>query len=66
MNDNRVVNSKGGSQSALDAMLQKGAEEERSCRIAKREAQHDQWMKVMKEGQSTPDLSYQKVDQKTY
>lgn len=44
----------------LDALLKKGAAEEKQCRQAKRDAQHAHWMRVMKEGQSTPDLSYQK------
>jgi len=43
------------------ALLKKGVAEQEQCRQAKREAQHNQWMRVMQEGQSTPDLSYQKV-----
>ena len=62
MTDDKIVSVKPNCKSALDLMLQKGAEEERNCRIAKRQAQHNAWMKVMKEGQSTPDMSYQKID----
>ena len=46
----------------LEALLKREAAEERDCRREKRLAQHNQWMRVMMEGQSTPDLSYQKTD----
>ena len=48
--------------SDLNALLNKDAEEERASRRKKRQDQHERWMRVMMEGQSTPDLSYQKAD----
>jgi len=48
--------------SDLNALLNKDAEEERASRRKKRQDQHARWMRVMMEGQSTPDLSYQKSD----
>jgi len=63
MNSDRVgKGSKSCSKINLDKLLKKGAAKEKQCRKAKREAQHAHWMRVMKEGQSTPDLSYQKTD----
>jgi len=44
----------------LQTLLKKEADQERSTRKEKRRAQHRQWMRVMMEGQSTPDLSHQK------
>lgn len=46
----------------LNALLKKEAAQERDSRRKKRLAQHKQWMRVMMEGQSTPDLAYQKTD----
>jgi len=57
MNNDSVIK---GKESNLDALLKKGADQEKQCRKAKRDAQHAHWMRVMREGQSTPDLSYQK------
>jgi len=42
------------------ATLQRGAEEAKASRRAKRLAQHQHWMRVMMEGQATPDWVYQK------
>lgn len=62
MNSNRVVRrNKSSGDSNLDTLLQKG-ENQQQRRQAKRDAQHAHWMRVMSEGQSTPDLSYQKSD----
>jgi len=61
-NDSVGKGSKKRSKVNLDKLLKKGAVAEEQCRQAKREAQHEHWMRVMKEGQSTPDLSYQKAD----
>ncbi len=44
----------------LQTILERGAEEAKSSRRAKRLAQHQHWMRVMMEGQATPDLTYQK------
>ena len=41
-------------------VLEYGIHKENSERKAKRQAQHQHWMRVMMEGQGTPDLSYQK------
>jgi len=46
----------------LKALLKREADQERSTRREKRRAQHRHWMRVMMEGQSTPDLSYQKTE----
>jgi len=46
----------------LNALLKKEAAQERDSRREKRQAQHKQWMRVMMEGQSTPDLAYQKTE----
>lgn len=43
----------------VQATLERGVQQEKSERKAKRLAQHQHWMRVMMEGQSTPDLSYQ-------
>lgn len=51
-----------GSKKNLEAILKKEAIDERESRRAKRHAQHEHWMRVMKDGQSTPDLSYQKTE----
>jgi len=40
--------------------LEHGVRDENSARKAKRLAQHQHWMRVMMDGQATPDLSYQK------
>jgi len=42
------------------AILERGAQEAETSRRAKRLAQHQHWMRVMMEGQATPDLAYQK------
>ncbi len=47
-------------QKKLETVLERGAEEAKSSRRAKRLAQHQHWMRVMMEGQATPDLTYQK------
>ncbi len=52
--------SKSGKQKNLQTVLENGAEELKSSRRAKRLAQHQHWMRVMMEGQATPDLTYQK------
>ncbi len=44
----------------LQTVLERGAEEAKTSRRAKRLAQHQHWMRVMMEGQATPDLTYQK------
>jgi len=59
MNDDKV---RKVSKINLDKLLEKDAAQEKQCRQAKREAQHAHWMRVMREGQSTPDLSYQKTN----
>jgi len=46
----------------LKTLLKEEAAQERDSRRKKRLAQHKQWMRVMMEGQSTPDLSYQKAE----
>ncbi len=52
--------SKGSKQKSLQTILERGAEEARTSRREKRLAQHQHWMRVMMEGQATPDLTYQK------
>lgn len=44
----------------VNTILERGAESEMSSRRQKRLAQHQHWMRVMMEGQATPDLQYQK------
>jgi len=44
----------------INTILERGAQGEQSSRRAKRLAQHQHWMRVMMEGQATPDLQYQK------
>ena len=44
----------------LQTVLERGAEEAKTSRRAKRLAQHQHWMRVMMEGQAIPDLTYQK------
>ena len=56
MSDARSKPSKEKQQIVLD----RGVQDENSARKAKRLAQHQHWMRVMMEGQATPDLSYQK------
>jgi len=51
---------KGSKAKSISTVLERGAQEEQSSRRAKRLAQHQHWMKVMMEGQATPDLQYQK------
>jgi len=53
-----VITSKRKTAEDIQALLQRGAQEAESSRLAKRQAQHQQWMRVMMEGQSTPDLAY--------
>lgn len=62
MKDDRTNSKIAKGKSDLDVLLKKGIAEQEQCRQAKRDAQHDHWMRIMKEGQSTPDLSYQKVE----
>ena len=52
--------SKSSKEKSLQSVLERGAEEAKSSRRAKRLAQHQHWMRVMMEGQATPDLTYQK------
>ena len=40
--------------------LERNVQDQSSVRKAKRLAQHQHWMRVMMDGQATPDLSYQK------
>ena len=61
MGNDRTSGRNRGIKTNLDALLKKGVAEQEQCRQAKRQAQHNQWMRVMQEGQSTPDLSYQKI-----
>lgn len=51
---------KSSKQKNLQTILEQGAEEARTSRREKRLAQHQHWMRVMMEGQATPDLTYQK------
>lgn len=51
---------KSSKQKNLQTVLEQGAEEVRTSRREKRLAQHQHWMRVMMEGQATPDLTYQK------
>ena len=44
----------------LSLILECGVQNDQSSRRAKRLAQHQHWMRVMMEGQATPDLRYQK------
>ena len=44
----------------ISSILERGAEQAQQSRRAKRLAQHQYWMRVMMEGQATPDLTYQK------
>lgn len=44
----------------VNSILEHEAEEAQASRRAKRIAQHQHWMRVMMEGQATPDLTYQK------
>jgi hypothetical protein len=54
------IMSKSSKESNLQTVLERGAEEAKCSRRAKRIAQHQHWMRVMMEGQATPDLTYQK------
>jgi len=49
---------KSSKQKNLQTILERGAQEAKSSRQAKRLAQHQHWMRVMMEGQATPDLTY--------
>ncbi|WP_353411763.1 hypothetical protein [Arenicella sp. 4NH20-0111] len=51
---------KSSKQRSIQTVLERGAEEAKCSRRAKRLAQHQHWMRVMMEGQATPDLTYQK------
>ena len=53
-------NNKSSRSKELQTILERGAQEAQSSRQAKRLAQHQHWMRVMMEGQATPDLTYQK------
>ena len=44
----------------LKTLLERGADQEQNLRLKKRQAQHKHWMRVMMEGQSTPDLTHRK------
>jgi len=44
----------------LSAILEQSVNEAQDSRRAKRLAQHQHWMRVMMEGQATPDLRFQK------
>jgi hypothetical protein len=44
----------------ISTVLGRDSEEAQQSRRAKRLAQHQHWMRVMMEGQATPDLTYQK------
>ena len=46
------------SKTDLKILLEREADQEQHSRQKKRQAQHQHWMRVMMEGQSTPDLSY--------
>jgi len=58
MIDDRTQRSK----TDLKTLLKRDADQEQRSRKVKRQAQHKHWMRVMMEGQSTPDLSYQKTE----
>lgn len=55
---NRTI--KGSNANKVNTVLERSVNEAQSSRRAKRLAQHQHWMKVMMEGQATPDLKYQK------
>lgn len=44
----------------VQTVVERGQQNARTSRRAKRIAQHQHWMRIMMEGQATPDLSYQK------
>ena len=44
----------------LETVLEQKDNEAQNSGKAKRHAQHEHWMRVMMEGQATPDLRYQK------
>ena len=44
----------------LSLILERDARSDQDVRRAKRLAQHQHWMRVMQEGQATPDITYQK------
>lgn len=45
---------------SIYSILGRDADQAQQSRRAKRLAQHQHWMRVMMEGQATPDLTYQK------
>jgi len=51
---------KGNKTKNVSTILDRGAREQQSSQREKRLAQHQHWMRVMMEGQATPDLKYQK------
>ena len=53
-------NNKSNKSKDIQTVLERGAQEAQSSRRVKRMAQHQHWMRVMMEGQATPDLTYQK------
>ena len=57
---NMAGNNKSNRSKDIQSILERGAQEAQSSRRAKRMAQHQHWMRVMMEGQATPDLTYQK------
>jgi len=44
----------------ISTIQERGATDIENSRREKRLAQHQHWMRVMMEGQATPDLTYQK------
>ena len=56
---NNLIDKNNASIRIWDA-LKRGAEEAKASQRAKRLAQHQHWMRVMMEGQATPNLAYQK------
>ena len=57
MTDNAA---KGDKSKNINTIQERGVNDAQTSRQAKRLAQHQHWMRVMMEGQATPDLTYQK------
>jgi len=51
---------KSNSEKNVSTVLERGANEMQISRREKRLAQHQHWMRVMMEGQATPDIRYQR------
>ncbi len=51
---------KGNKSRNVTTIQERGVDDAQSLRRQKRLAQHQHWMRVMMEGQATPDLKYQK------